>query len=393
MDKVVFVNHLRTGSASNYRQAGLSRYLRKLGYHTTLIGRESQGGASATSIGSISHPEFDEVIFWDEPIAEKLVSNLSLLSRALHDADVSHVNRANPYTATLTCLDRSSFGGALVVDMEDWDGYGGYSSYARKFGPRGWVLTGYERTFPRMADGVVVVSELLRSYMMSIGVPERKISLIHNGYDEDLFDPSTDGSRVRAEYHLGGSPVVMYSGALWSFEKEQHEVALKAFKKMCMEIPDAKLLITGKGDLELKKTIEEMKLGDNVVTTGFVPRSRMPEVMAAADVALHVISYHPFHRASSPVIVPEYMAMGKPVVAPASGELAFLLADGAGLLVNGLDSSALAAGLVKLLRDASLRVELGATAMRRSKELFSYRVAASALKSAYDNAIRSHSAA
>ncbi len=391
MDRVVFVNHLKTGSASSYRQAGLAKYLRKLGYHTSLLGRGSQDGNSASSRDE-NASAYDETFFWEEQIAGRALQNLLLLRRILREADIVHINRANPYTATLMGFERSSFGGALVVDMEDWDGYGGYSTYARKLGPRGWLLTGYERVFPRMGDAVVVVSQLLRSYMLGVGVPEEKVSIIHNGFDEDLFDPGIDGREARMEYGLGSSPVVMYSGALWSFEREQHEVTLEAFRRVCAQVPDARLLLTGRGDLELKKTIEKLNLEANVVATGFVPRSKMPHLMAAADVALHVISYHPFHRASSPVIIPEYMAMGKAIVAPSSGELPTLLADGSGLLVGGLDSSALAAGVVRLLKDASLRKELGTRAARRSRELYSYRVAAASLKKTYDSAVRSRSA-
>ncbi len=118
----------------------------------------------------------------------------------------------------------------------------------------------------------------------------------------------------------------------------------------------------------------------------------MPNLMAAADVALHVISYHPFHRASSPVIIPEYMAMGKAIVATDSGEIASLLGDGAGILVNGLDPEALASGVVRVLRDPSLRKGLGARAMERSMGL-SYRAAASSLREVYRAAASSRVAA
>jgi len=393
MEKVVFVNHLPLGSASSYRQAGLAKYLGRLGYHPDLVGRA--GKASVRSEGGSAGPgsafPFDRTFLWREPIGGRPLQNALLAASATKGAAIVHVNRASPYTATLLGFGLVPRDYALVVDMEDWDGYGGYSSYARKRGPRGWLLTAYERSFPRAADAVLVVSERLRSYMLSIGVEEEKIFNIPNGFDEEFFHPDIDPTAVRKQYGFGNSPTVMYSSALWSFERRQHEVALEAFKKARSEVPGAKLLLTGAGDFDVKKVVRDMGLEDSVVLTGFVPRSQMPELMAAADVALHVISYHPFHQASSPMIISEYMAMGKPIVAPRSGEIATMLSDGVGMLVDGLDPSAMGAALARLLGDASLRARLGQRAIIRSRERYSYRVAAAHLREAYAEACSARS--
>jgi len=387
MDRAVFINHLPLGSASNYRQAGFAKYLRAQGYRSELIGRAPKARASKARTGRLeAEPAFEETFFWKEPMASRFIPNLSLLSGEAKGAEIVHVNRASPYTATLLSLRRRPRGSALVVDMEDWDGYGGYSSYARKLGIRGWLLSAYESWFPRSADTVLVVSHLLRSHMLAMGIPEGKLFVIPNGFDEDLFHPDIDGKGIREQYRLGDSPVVMYSSALWSFERELHEVALGAFRIASQDFPDAKLLLTGAGDLDVKTMAKELGLGDRVVTTGFVPREQIPRLMAASDVALHVISYHPFHQASSPMIIPEYMAMGKPIVAPRSGEIGTMLADGAGLPVDGLDPSVIASSLVRLLRDESLRRELGQKAAVRAKAMYSYRVLAARLRDAYEAA-------
>ena len=332
MDRVVFVNHLPLGSASSYRQTGLAKYLRRRGYRPELLGRARKvrrhgesGSTRRPTEGGTEGQEnalpFDRTFLWREPMEGWFLQNSSMAARATKGADIVHVNRASPYTATMLGLGRVPRSYALVVDMEDWDGYGGYSSYARKTGARGWLLTACERLFPRSADAVLVVSRLLRSYMVSIGVPEEKIFLIPNGFDEELFHPDVDGSAVRRQYGLSDSPTVMYSSALWSFERPLHEVALEAFRVARSEVPEAKLLMTGAGDLDVKGIIRKLNLEDSVIMAGFVPRNMMPQLMASADVALHVISYHPFHQASSPMIIPEYMAMGKPIVAPRSGSL------------------------------------------------------------------------
>ena len=382
MARVVFVNHLPRGSASSYRQEGFARCLRRLGFKTSLVCRS--GGAGG---GDGRSAPFDSVAHWNEPFTFRLGSNARLLARAIRDADIVHINRANPITATLLTLVRRSSRAAVVVDLEDWDGYGGYSSYIGSHGPKGWALTAYERTFPRTADAVVVVSKLLYSYMLSVGVPKEKLFVIHNGFDGDLFSPGVDGCGTRERYGLSGAPVLMYSSTFWDFERRQHETALAALQIVLEEVPDAKLLVTGREESDVIRVLGGGDAGGRVVLPGFVPRAELPQIMAAADVAVHVISDHPFHRASSPMIIPEYMALGKPVVAPRVGELGELLGGGAGVLVDGMDPGSIAQAAVGLIRDRGLRAKVGEAAKEKAWREYSYEKATARLGQAYERAL------
>ncbi len=381
---VVFVNHLPRGTASSYRQEGFARCLRKEGYETTLVCR---AGGSAPVNAEGGDAAFGRTLHWVEPFPFRLASNARLLSSAIKGAAVIHINRANPYTATLLSLVRGSSGAAVVVDLEDWDGYGGYASYIGSHGPKGWALTGYERMFPRTADAVVVVSKLLHAYMLSVGVPREKLFLVHNGYDSALFGTDVDGREAREKYGLGDAPVVMYSSTFWEFERKQHEIAFAALRKIVDEVPHVRLLMTGRETSDFGGALAAGGIRERVVRPGFVPREMFPGLMATADVAVHVISNHPFHRASSPVIIPEYMAMGKAVVAPRVGELGEILGDGAGVLVDNVDSDLIASAAVGLLRDDGLRKEVGDRARAKAVRELSYEAGTAKLRQAYEKAL------
>jgi len=245
------------------------------------------------------------------------------------------------------------------------------------------MLTLYENTFPRLGDLVVTVSHLLTSRMAQLGVPRDKMLLIPNGYDEELFAPSISGEEVREQYGLKDFPVVIYMSTFWQFERGLHEIALDAFKEVTRRIPDARLLMVGGGNLPVSSLIAERGLEDRVMPTGFVERGKIPELIASADVALHVISDHPFHKASSPMVMPEYMAMGKPIVAPRTGELAYALTGGAGWLVDDARPEPLAGGVVALLKDEAKRREMGLAALKKAQEEYSYGSLAAKLKVAY----------
>ncbi len=381
MGGVAFVNHLRLGSASSFRQAGLAKYLDRLAVRGEFLGLK---GPTSVSVAGASQewPCFERIRYWSEPLFSKFASNLRLFMDAARERTVLHVNRANPYTATIAAVGRSAKN-TLVVDMEDWDGYGGYSSYANLYNARGALLTLYENSFPRLGDLVVTVSHLLSSRMIQLGVPREKTLLIPNGYDEELFSPSMSGREIRERYGLDDLPVVIYMSTFWQFERGLHEIALAAFKQVMHQIPDARLLMVGGGNLPVSSMIAESGLKNHVIPTGFVGRSMVPKLIAAADVALHVISNHPFHQASSPMVMPEYMAMGKPIVAPKIGELGYALNGGAGWLVERARPELLAGGVVALLKDEQMRREMGAKAASKAREEYSYRTLAEKLKTAY----------
>jgi len=204
MNGVAFVNHLRLGSASSFRQAGLAKYLDLLGVKGEFLGL--RGRATGRAAGTSDEWRcFERISYWNEPLVTKFRENLRLFGKVAQENPVLHVNRANPYTATIATIGKSGRN-KLVVDMEDWDGYGGYSSYASLYGARGALLTLYENTFPRIGDLVVTVSHLLTSRMVQLGVPIEKTLLIPNGYDEELFSPSMSGDKVREQYGLKDLP-------------------------------------------------------------------------------------------------------------------------------------------------------------------------------------------
>jgi glycosyltransferase involved in cell wall biosynthesis len=378
LDTVLFVNHLRRGSASSFRQEGFAKFLRRRGYRTALLCRSRGDGLEGDG-------PFDRVRHWEEPFETAFARNLRVLGEELEASDLVHVNRANPFTASLLAVALTRRRRALVVDMEDMDGYGGYASYTGSYGPKGWALTAFEKLFPRRAGAVTVVSSLLREYMVRNGVRERRLFKVPNGFDPDLFRADIDGSPFRRSLGLGESPLLMYSSTYWGFEAGIHREALSSFRLVAEEVPGAKLVMTGNLSRELDDSLASLGLRDKVVRTGFVPRETMPEVMAAADAAIHVISSHPFHAASSPMIVPEYLAMGKPVVAPMVGELVEMLGGGAGVLVESGDHLGMARAAVSLLKDQELRRRVRASAIERSAT-YSYEAETKTLMEAYDAA-------
>jgi glycosyltransferase involved in cell wall biosynthesis len=121
------------------------------------------------------------------------------------------------------------------------------------------------------------------------------------------------------------------------------------------EVPEAYLLVVGEGSRRdaLEAQARELRIAHRVVFTG--RRDDVPAVTAALDVAVL-----PSYREAQGMVILEAMALSRPVVASNVGGIPEMIEDGVtGLLVPPHDPDALAAAIVRLLKDHSLADMLG----------------------------------
>jgi glycosyltransferase involved in cell wall biosynthesis len=112
----------------------------------------------------------------------------------------------------------------------------------------------------------------------------------------------------------------------------------------------------------LERQVRSLGLAERVRFTGVAARETLPDLISAMDIALQpqVTPY------ASPLKLFEYMALGRTIVAPASGNILEVLEDDTdALLFPPGDTGALAAAIEKLAADAALRDRLGAAAARK----------------------------
>jgi len=168
-----------------------------------------------------------------------------------------------------------------------------------------------------------------------------------------------DGSRAR--HALGipdGAPVLATFGRL-TFLKSQTDF-VRAMERVVREVPGAYGVVCGGegeanyGD-DVRSLLSELGLGERVLLTGFVPDQLKDDIMAAADVVVHLAK-----RESFGLAVVEAQAAGRVVVAADASGPRSLIDDGVtGLLVPVGDVDRLAEVLVDLLHDPARRAELG----------------------------------
>ena len=205
---------------------------------------------------------------------------------------------------------------------------------------------------------VVAVSDRVAAYAArEFRIPLDRLTTICNGVDLDHFRPvRRDGST--------GAPTIGCTARLHA--KNDHATLLRAFARVGVRFPEARLLLVGRGPEETRLTAlaGELGISARVCFTG-----------EQADVAPHLQQMNLYVQASAaegmPNSVLEAMATALPVVATAVGGTPEVVVEGkTGLLVPPRDPAALADAMLRLLVNHGLAEAFGRAGRARVEAHF-----------------------
>ncbi len=303
--------------------------------------------------------------------------------------DVIYMGRTFPETA-LACFAARFFTGVpIVVDWDDVEGLMGFSS---KMGEPLWMQYMYtfcETYFASRANAVVAASRFLCGYVRDVGVKKENLFYAPTFADHLLFRPN-----VRPP--VPGSPTLFYAGNLWSGNGLDMEIIIESFVKVKKEIPGARLVIVGGGDLLekdgvpglLPQSAERFGVKGSVEFVGDIPHALMPQQMEKADLCLALFPVNVITLAKSPIKVYEYMCAGKPVVARAVGEISHSIKDGEnGFLVYTDDADEYARKIITVLGDPQRLKAVGENARKSVEAKFNWGLSAKEAMKACERAI------
>jgi sugar transferase (PEP-CTERM/EpsH1 system associated) len=230
---------------------------------------------------------------------------------------------------------------------------------------------------PMVTRFVTVSSDLQRWLVSTVGIRDRKITLIPNGVDTSKF--RFDSSITpRIDMDLSSDSTVIGIVARLDPVKD-HMTLLEAYARLDHAANRLMLVIVGDGPCRsaLERRIRESDLKDRVLLLG--ERADIPALLQTFDVfVLSSIA----EGMSNTVL--EAMAAGLPVIATQVGGNPELVKHGStGLLVPASDPPALAAALDHYLSNPALRKQHGRSGQRRVMEEFSLERMAGAYRELY----------
>ena len=220
--------------------------------------------------------------------------------------------------------------------------------------------------FSRMAALVLTNSQAVARHLPN----SAKLTVLYNGIDISKFDPAhvAAGNRAAICNAAGFPPQAPIVGMIGRARpwKGQH-IFLQMAGEIAASAPDCRFLVVG-GDpfqvnddyeASLKATCTQLGLDDRVHWTGQLADVR--PALAAMDIFVHPGAPEPFGLVNT-----EAMAISKPVVAFSHGALPeIVIHDETGLLAPSGDTNALAASVLRLLRDPVLCQSMGRAGRKR----------------------------
>ncbi len=219
----------------------------------------------------------------------------------------------------------------------------------------------------RRTAAAFAVSRQIEARCREVGFPHDRVLWIPGAADLPRFTGADDPGPVREEFKLGAAPVIASVARL--APNRGHELLLAGFRLLLRDMPEARLLLVGKGETRarLEQLVAEWGLVNHVVFTGYRDRD-LPAVLASADCfALMAPGSDESCRAAL-----EAMAAARPVVARRVGALPETVVHGeTGLLIEGDRAESVAEALASALRAPGRGRAMGLAGRRRAEAVFS----------------------
>jgi glycosyltransferase involved in cell wall biosynthesis len=217
----------------------------------------------------------------------------------------------------------------------------------------------------RQVDCFICASEAIRQMLIGNGIPTSRAVTVHEGIDIERIERA-EPAKLHEEFWLPHhAPIVGNVAALVPHKGQRH--LIDAAKTVLPHVPDARFIIAGEGELRpaLERQIKDLHLEKHVLLAGF-----RPDVLSLHK-AFDIFVLSSVTEGLGTSLL-DAMAAGKPIVATRAGGIPEVVADGeTGILVAPRDHDAMAEAIVRLLKDDTLRRQMGDAGRARARSLFS----------------------
>lgn len=225
----------------------------------------------------------------------------------------------------------------------------------------------------------ICVSEHIRQTALERGFPAHKLWVHRIGIDLHSSDlPRSSGPQ----------PVVLFVGRL--VEKKGCAYLIRAMELVNAKLPGARLVVIGDGPLRTELESQARKQSPNAVFLGSQPSTVVRTCMRRAGVlAAPSIVAKNGDTEGLPIVLCEAQAMGLPIAGFRGPGVDEAVIDGqTAMLVNPGDHEALAAMILRLFADASLRARLCVAGRQHAAAHFDLRTQTALLEDKYDEVLR-----
>ena len=242
----------------------------------------------------------------------------------------------------------------------------------------------FRKAFPCWGDGVVAISPPVKTHLKNdFRVPEERIFLVQNGVDVDSFYIVTDEIRkdARERFQLKNNPVIGMVSRL--ADVKGHAYLIEAMPEIIQHYPNILLFIAGEGKMEAQLKEQTARLGLNNHVRFAALFNKSSDILALFDVFVMPSTDEGFGLSGM-----EAQTAALPVVASDVGGIpTFVHHEKTGLLVPSKDPPALAAAILRFLKDRDFARKTGLQARVSIQKNFSSEITASKTLAMYQEVL------
>jgi glycosyltransferase involved in cell wall biosynthesis len=179
------------------------------------------------------------------------------------------------------------------------------------------LLQWLEKWSIALADSVITVNLACARLFTSRGCPQRKMNVVMNSPDERIFHLQAPQERAQDMSTARRPFVIMYHGSL--VERNGLDLAVDALARIRGSVPHAELRVYGWRTPYLDRVMDSVeKNGLHDVVRYLGPRSleQLVQEIRVCDVGVIPNHRNIFTELNTPTRIFEYLALGKPVIAP-----------------------------------------------------------------------------
>ena len=220
----------------------------------------------------------------------------------------------------------------------------------------------------RRTDGIISLGrEFAAKLEKSFDVDPRRIEVIPGAVNASRFAPLANRAEARRKYGLPEDAFLI--GMVSRIKPGRgHPEMLDAFRVISARVPEALLVMIGRGELkaEMEQAVARLGLTDRIKFLGYIDEA-LPEAAGMLD--LSVVLAEGSDGSCRAAL--EAMACGVPVLAAPVGTLPETIEnDKTGVLMPAFSVRGLAEGAIRLAKNPDVRLEMGRQARRAVEERF-----------------------
>ena len=278
----------------------------------------------------------------------------------------------------------------LVVDSDDWEGWGGWNDRAAYSSIEKQFFSWQERWGMSHCNQLTVASKALQSIALSHGIAEEKVVYLPNGTGLPMREEPAGENEIAAKRQTLGvenRPVLLLYSRLFEFETARLSKILAGVKTA---VPDIAILSIGESlfaddAVQLRDELAEADVLSAIIDLGWTDLDELPLLLRCADAAIYLMDDTLLNRTKCPVKLADLICLGVPVVAEAVGQVPEYVVNGRnGHLCLPGDIAGLVEGCVSLLRCKAERTRMAEEARAHYEANFSWDLLADRLLQTYE---------